>query len=64
MLTNATVVDDAIRFVSSHKSKDKEKINSAIEDDKESNETDHNEDEKLEEQQGKGDCISTNNIIF
>ena len=46
-----------------HKSKDKEKINSAIEDDKESNEIDHNEDEKLE-QQGKGDRISTNNIIF
>jgi predicted transcriptional regulator len=29
LLTNATVVDDAIRFVSSKKSKDKEKIKSA-----------------------------------
>jgi hypothetical protein len=32
LLTNATVVDDAIRFVS-QKSKDKERIKSAIEDD-------------------------------
>ena len=35
LLTNATVVDDAIRFVSSQKSKDKENIKSVIEDGKE-----------------------------
>jgi predicted transcriptional regulator len=63
LLTNATVVDDAIRFVS-QKSKGKETIYSATEGHKESTETDHNEDEKLEEQQENGDCISTNNIIF
>jgi hypothetical protein len=68
LLTNATVVDDAIRFVS-QKSKDDEKLkassSSTNRDDKEeSKEPDYDEDEKLEEQQGKGDCISTNNIIF
>src|ERR671931_415716 len=61
LLTNATVVDDAIRFVA-HKSKGKETIYSATEGHKESTETDYNEDEKLEEQQENGDCISTNNI--
>jgi hypothetical protein len=41
LLTNATVVDDAIRFVS-QKSKDKEKLKSVIEDDKEeSNKSDY-----------------------
>jgi hypothetical protein len=43
LLTNATVVDDAIRFVSS---KTKENLKSSDEDDKESNEPDYNEDEK------------------
>jgi hypothetical protein len=54
LLTNATVVDDAIRFVS-EKSKDKEKeqvksssstLDSGNEDNKESNEHDYNDDEK------------------
>jgi hypothetical protein len=51
LLTNATVVDDAIRFVAtseSEKSKEKIKLFSNIsdEDDKESKEPDYNEDEK------------------
>jgi len=44
LLTNATVVDDAIRFVSSHKSK--KKLKSSSEGHKEeSNEPDYYEDE-------------------
>src|SRR5215212_1986845 len=54
LLTNATVVDDAIRFVS-WISKEKANIKSAVEDDKEeSREPDYNEDEdQLEEEQTK-----------
>jgi hypothetical protein len=50
LLTNATVVDDAIRFVSD---RTKEKLKLTSEDDKaESNEPDYNEDEdQLEEEQ-------------
>jgi hypothetical protein len=61
LLTNATVVDDAIRFISV---RSKEKIKSVSEDNKESNETGYNGDEKLEEQHEKGDYITTKNIIF
>jgi hypothetical protein len=46
LLTNATVVDDAIRFVSSDRSKDKEKLKplgNGNEEDKESKEPDSNE---------------------
>jgi hypothetical protein len=52
LLTNATVVDDAIRFVS-QKSKEKvESMDSGNEDDKESKEPDYDEDEdQLEEEQ-------------
>jgi hypothetical protein len=54
LLTNTTVVDDAIRFVS-QKSKFKEELNSSTngsEHDKEANEPDYNEDEdQLEEKQ-------------
>ena len=57
LLTNATVVDNAIRFVSD-KSKDKEKMESSFtfsnnnEDDKESREPDYEENEdQLEEEQ-------------
>jgi hypothetical protein len=51
LLTNATVVDDAIRFVSSNKSKDK--LNSSSgNSDEESNEPDYDEDQdQLEEEQ-------------
>jgi hypothetical protein len=62
LLTNATVVDDAIRFVASEKSKDKEReqvksssstfpSNYRNEDNnKESNEPDYNEDEKSDKE--------------
>jgi hypothetical protein len=55
LLTNATVVDDAIRFVSSNKSIDKIRSFSSNEDDKEeSNKPDYDEDENhLEEEQVK-----------
>jgi predicted transcriptional regulator len=50
LLTNATVIDDAIRFVS--QKSNKEKIKSAMEDDKESNEPYDDEDkDQLEEKQ-------------
>jgi hypothetical protein len=52
LLTNATVVDDAIRFVSSNKFKEKQKssLDNSNQDDKESNEPDYNEDDdQLEE---------------
>ena len=52
LLTNANVVEDAVRFVSSNKSKDKENLKSSDEGDKESNEPDYDEDkDQLEEEQ-------------
>src|ERR671933_1432266 len=67
LLTNATVVDDAIRFVSS---KTKEKLKTSTndsEDTKESNEPDYNEDnDQLEEEQEKetGETRTTSNQVF
>ena len=71
LLTNATVVDDAIRFVSA-KSKDKEKMESSDSDTKEeSNEPDYDEDEdQLEEEQEEEageimtSSLTTTNQIF
>jgi hypothetical protein len=62
LLTNATVVDEAIRFVSS---KTKESSNSN-EDDKKSDEPDYDEDEyQLEnEQQEESREIATTNQVF
>jgi hypothetical protein len=66
LLTNATVVDDAIRFVSS---KTKENLNSSTEGEKEeSNEPDYDEDqdqleEKQEEQTGEVTGVTTNQIF-
>jgi hypothetical protein len=53
LLTNATVVDDAIRFVPSNRSKNNQKSFSCNEDDKEgSSEPDYDEDEdQVEEEQ-------------
>jgi predicted subunit of tRNA(5-methylaminomethyl-2-thiouridylate) methyltransferase len=65
LLTNATVVDDAIRFIT-QKSKEKvESTPSSNEDDKESNEPDYDEDkgqveEKREEEVGE---ITTNKVF-
>ena len=64
LLTNATVVDDAIRFVSQ---KLKEKIKSSTEDDKEeSKEPDYDEDkDQLEEEQEEktGETTATNQVF-
>jgi hypothetical protein len=52
LLTNATVIDDAIRFVSQKsKGKTKSPYSSSNVDEKESNEPDYDEDEELEEKQ-------------
>ncbi len=70
LLTNATVVDDAIRFVSSDdRSKDKENLKSSssksIEDEKqESKEPDYHEDEELEENQEEETGEITTNQVF
>jgi hypothetical protein len=62
LLTNATVVDDAIRFVASEKSKDKEgeqvkclpsSSDSSNEDDKESREPDYNDDDEKSDKVGE-----------
>jgi hypothetical protein len=69
LLTNATVVDDAIRFVSSQKSKDKEKLKSSFSnesDKEESNKPDYDEDkDQLEEAQEEetGEIVSTNQVF-
>jgi hypothetical protein len=73
LLTNATVVDNAIRFVSD-KSKDKEKMESSFtfsnnnEDDKESREPDYEENEdQLEEEQeeeaGESSAATINQVF-
>ncbi len=61
LLTNATVVDDAIRFVSNG-SKEKQRSYSynRNEDDRESNEPDYDEDKLEEEETGE----RTTNQIF
>ena len=70
LLTNATVVDDAIRFVS-QKSKSREKLNSpssnSEHDKKESNEPDYDEDDdQLEEKQEEetGEATTPRNQVF
>jgi hypothetical protein len=66
LLTNATVVDDAIRFIAL-KSKEKEKIKSAIEDDKEeSDEHDYGEhwlEKEREEETHEIAAITTNEVF-
>ena len=65
LLTNATVVDDAIRFVSD-RSKDKEKMEASNSHDKEeSNKPNHDEYEcRLEEKQEKETSEMTINQVF
>ena len=65
LLTNATVVDDAIRFVSD-KSKDKEKMESSNSNNKdESNKPNHDEYKcRLEEKQEKETSDMTINQVF
>jgi hypothetical protein len=70
LLTNATVVDDAIRFVSSNKAKEEMKSasnGSRSEDNGESNEPDYDQDQDhLEEKQEDeaGEITATTNEIF
>jgi predicted transcriptional regulator len=62
LLTNATVVDDAIRFVSS---KTKENLKSSGEDDKEeSNEPDYDEDQLEEWAEETEETATTTNQVF
>jgi hypothetical protein len=71
LLTNATVVDDAIRFVT-EKSECKEQVKSSSsstldssnEDNKESKEADYDEDEELEEKQEQETGQITINQVF
>jgi predicted transcriptional regulator len=65
LLTNATVVDDAIRFIAG-KSTDKAKLpNNGNEDEKEANEPDYEEDEdQLEEEQEEKTGVTTVNQVF
>jgi hypothetical protein len=70
LLTNATVVDDAFRFVS-QESKNKEEIKSSLsnEDAKESNEPDYDDKDKdqpeedQEEETVEGTIITTNEVF-
>jgi hypothetical protein len=65
LLTNATVVDDAIRFVASNQSKEKQKSSNSTEDKKESNEPDYDEDrDQLEEEQEEETGEITTNHVF
>jgi hypothetical protein len=60
LLTNATVVDDAIRFVSSNKLN-----SSSVNTDEESNQPDYDEDEdQLEEQEEETGEMTTINQVF
>jgi hypothetical protein len=76
LLTNATVVDDVIRFVASEKSedKDREQIRSLVssytsdrsnEEDKESRELDYDDEKEGEEKQEQetGEIITTNHVF-
>jgi hypothetical protein len=66
LLTNATVIDDAIRFIAG-KSKDKETVKSVSgkDDEEQSNEPDYNEDEEqLEEEQEEETGEITINQVF
>jgi hypothetical protein len=62
LLTNASVVDDAIRFVY-NKSKEKSPSNNSNESDKESNKTDYDDEDQLEEQEDETGRITTNQVF-
>jgi hypothetical protein len=64
LLTNAAVVDDAIRFISSNKSKESP-TSSSSNNNKESNEPDYDEDkDQLEEEQEEEAGEITTNQVF
>jgi hypothetical protein len=66
LLTNATVVDDAIRFVSSKSKDNVESMDSGNEDSKESSEPDYDEDRGLieEKQEQTEEIKPTTNKVF
>jgi hypothetical protein len=65
LLTNATVVDDAIRFVSGKSKENLVSTDSRNEDDKESNEPDYDDEEdQLEEEQEEETGEMTTNQVF
>ncbi|MFL6340279.1 MAG: hypothetical protein ACJ72U_01885 [Nitrososphaeraceae archaeon] len=65
LLTNATVVDDAIRFVSQKSNEKGGSTDSGNEDDKESHEPDYNDDkDQLEEEEQEEITASTTNHVF
>jgi hypothetical protein len=67
LLTNATVVDDAIRFVSSKSNENKTSSPNSIRDISESNEPNYDEDkDELEEEQEAetGEITATTNHTF
>jgi hypothetical protein len=65
LLTNATVVDDAIRFVSNSRDNQKLKSASGKDDQEESNEPDYDEDkDQLEEEQEEETGEMTINQVF
>ena len=67
LLTNATVVDDAIRFVSQKSNEKGGSTDSGNEDDKESHEPDYDEDEdqlEEEEEETPEEITTTTNQIF
>ena len=63
LLTNATVVDDAIRFVSD-RSKEKLRSSSGKDDQEESNEPDDDEDDELEEYEEEAEEITINQVFW
>ncbi|MFL6454559.1 MAG: hypothetical protein ACJ71L_11250, partial [Nitrososphaeraceae archaeon] len=67
LLTNATVVDDAIKFVSQKSINNAKSTDSSNEDDKESNEPDYDEDKdqpkEEQEEQGEIGTITTNQVF-
>jgi hypothetical protein len=63
LLTNATVVDDALRFVA-EKSKEKIKLlDNSDEARKESNESDDSEDQIEEQEEQTGEVTTTNQVF-
>jgi hypothetical protein len=65
LLTNATVVDDAIRFVSQKSKENLKSSGNSNEDDKEeSNEPDYDEEERQEEETGEIPMTTTTNHVF
>ena len=64
LLTNATVVDDAIRFVSQMSKEKLKSLNNSTEDDKELKEADYNVGKDQLEEQEKENSEMTINQVF